>query len=266
MLYFPQLSTSSMAQYPIMRRRRMRSVVNETPGGARLTWLDTAAETLEWELTLAGLTAAEWGAIEALFESCGGRAAGFLFLDPLDNLLGWSEDLNAAIWTCDPMLQRTAGRPDPLSTARATQLVNAGQAAQRLSQTLSVPSWFHYCLSLRVRSATPNSIKLVLAAAGREESRTVETGPEWRDVWLSAQPGGTAETITAGVELTPGAAVDVFGLQLEAQGGPSVYMKTAGKGGVYPATRFSNDSLQCRTDGVDWHSAIVGLTSRREGV
>lgn len=266
MLCFPQLSTGGMSQFPITRRRKLRSVVNETAGGERFTWLDAAAETLEWELTLAGLTTTEWGAIEALFESCGGRAADFLFLDPLDNLLGWSEDLNAAIWTADPLLARTSGRTDPLGTARATQIVNAGQSLQRISQTLNAPSWFHYCLGMKVRSETPDSIKLALAAAGQEETRVVGTGPEWREVWLNAQPGGTAETIRVSMELAPGAAVDVFGLQLEAQRSPSAYMKTAGRGGVYPATRFSSDALRCKTDGVDWHSAVVGLTSRREGV
>jgi hypothetical protein len=266
MLCFPQLSNGSAAQYPIVRRRRTRSLVNETPGGGRVTFPDTAAESLDWEMALSGLTTQEWTAIEDLFEACGGRGSDFLFLDPLDNLLGWSEDLEAAAWAAGPMLERTAGRPDPLGTTRATRLVNAGQAPQRLTQTLSAPGGFQYCLSVRIRSAVPGVAKLVLATAGGEELRIVETGPEWREVWTTAKLGGTGETITGGVELAPGASVDVFGMQLEAQTGPSAYKKTAGRGGVYPLARFSEDLLRSRTEGIDSHSTVIRITGRREGV
>ncbi|MEK7753773.1 MAG: hypothetical protein AAB654_17765, partial [Acidobacteriota bacterium] len=226
MLCFPQLSTGSAAQYPIVRRRRARSIVNDTPGGGRVTFSDSAAESLEWELALSGLTTQEWAPIEDLFEACGGRASDFLFLDPLDNLLGWSEELAAAAWAAGPMIERTAGRPDPLGTTRATRLVNTGQAPQRLTQTLSAPGGFQYCLSVRIRSAVPGVAKLVLATTGAEDLRIVETGPEWREVWMAARLGGTGETITGGVELAPGASVEVFGMQLEAQSGPSAYKKT----------------------------------------
>jgi hypothetical protein len=268
MLCFPQLSTGSAAQYPIVRRRRTRSIVNETPGGGRVTFSDSAAESLEWELALSGLTTQEWMVIEDLFEACGGRASDFLFLDPLDNLLGWSEDLEAAAWAAGPMLERVAGRPDPLGATRATRLVNTGQAPQRLSQTLSAPGGFQYCLSVRVRSAVPGVAKLVLATTGGEELRIVETGPEWREVWmtgkLSGPEGGpTGETITGGVELAPGASVDVFGMQLEAQTGPSAYKKTAGRGGVYPFARFSEDLLWSKTEGIDSHSTVIRITGTR---
>jgi hypothetical protein len=266
MLCFPQLSTGSAAQYPIVRRRRTRSIVNETPGGGRVTFPDSAAESLEWELALSGLTTQEWTAIEDLFEACGGRGSDFLFLDPLDNLLGWSEDLEAAAWAAGPMLERTAGRPDPLGATRATRLVNTGQAPQRLTQTLSAPGGFQYCLSVRIRSAGPGVAKLVLATTGGEELRIVETGPEWREVWLTAKLGGTEETITGGVELAPGASVDVFGMQLEAQAGPSAYKKTAGRGGVYAFARFSEDLLRSKTEGTDWHSTVIRITGRREDV
>jgi hypothetical protein len=266
MLCFPQLSTGNTAQYPIVRRRRKRSIVNETPGGGRITWADTAAETMEWELTPIGLTTAEWSAIENLFEACGGSASDFLFLDPLDNLIGWSEDLMATAWTCGPMLERTVGRPDPLGTARATRLVNTGQAPQRLTQTLSAPGGHQYCLSARVKGANPGLVKLVLAAPGREGSRTVASGADWSEAWLSAALGGTGETMACGVELAPGASVELFGPQLEAQTGPSAYKRTPGRGGVYPSARFLDGLLRCRTDGIESHSTTVRITSRRGGV
>lgn len=255
MLCFPQLSTGNLAQYPVVRRRRTRSVVNESPGGGRLAWADANAERVEWELPLSGLTATEWFAIESLYEACGGRLRSFVFLDPVENLLGWSEDLRAAIWTVDPMLSIDAGR-----------LVNAGQAAQGLRQTLAAPSWFQYCLSLQVRSESRSPVRLFVRSAEREAAATVETGPEWRPVWLEARPGETAEAVTCGLELAPGAAVEVSGLQLEAQSSPSAYNSTAARGGVYPACRFANDTLRSTAEGVDQYSALVRITSCREDV
>ena len=265
MVCFPQLLTGGVAQYPLVRRRRRRSIVNETLGGGRVTWPDVAAESLEWELPLAGLTESEREAIEELFEACGGRAEDFVFLDPLDNLLGWSEDLEADAWTVGPMLECTAGMPDPFGTTGATKLVNTAQAPQRLSQTLGAPGWFNYCFSVRVRSANTGSVKLVVTSEGREQYRVVTTGTDWREAWLPAKLGGANETIACGIELAPGASVDVFGFQLEAQIGPSTYKRTAGRGGVYPAARFIDDLLRLKTDGADWHSTTIRITSRREG-
>jgi hypothetical protein len=150
--------------------------------------------------------------------------------------------------------------------------VNAGQAPQRLTQTLSAPGGFQYCLSVRIRSAVPDVARLVLATTGGEDLRIVETGPEWREVWLTAKLGGTGETIAGGVELAPGASVDVFGMQLEAQTGPSEYKKTAGRGGVYPFARFSEDLLRSKTEGIDSHSTVIRITGTahrvgtREGI
>ncbi len=264
MLCFPQLSTGGLAQYPASRRRRRRSVVNVTPDGTRIAWADSAAKSVLWELDLIGLTAAEMGAVEELFETCEGRATDFLFLDPLDNLLGWSEDLQAAIWAAGPMLTRMAGRPDPLGTTRATRLVNTGQAAQRLTQTLSAPSWFQYCFSLRLRSDSAGTARLVLEAGGVTEVRAVLTGSSWAEAWLSTNTGGTGEIVTVGLELDAGSAVDVFGLQLEAQMGPSPYKRTTGRGGVYPNSRFHGDLVRSTAEGVDWFSAAVRITSREE--
>ena len=81
---------------------------------------------------------------------------------------------------------------------------------------------------------------------------------------MAAQLGGTGGTITSGIELAPGASADVFGLQVEAQTGPSAYKPTPGRGGVYSAARFSEDVLRARADGLDWHAIRVRITSRRE--
>jgi hypothetical protein len=128
-----------------------------------------------------------------------------------------------------------------------------------------VPSWFHFCLSVWLRSASPNAVELFAATNEAEAHDSIVAGPEWREFWMSSKLDGTAENLTAGIELAPGAAVEVFGLQLQAQIGPSSYKRTAGRGGVYPAARFAEDLLRQRTDAIDWHSTTVRITSRREG-
>jgi hypothetical protein len=55
-------------------------------------------------------------------------------------------------------------------------------------------------------------------------------------------------------------------MQLEAQTGPSAYKKTAGRGGVYPLARFSEDLLRSKTEGIESHSTVIRITGRREGI
>jgi hypothetical protein len=66
MLYFPQLSTGSLAQYPIQKRRVMRTVVNQAADGNQYKLADAKAEAVEWTLKFQTLTGAERDALIAL--------------------------------------------------------------------------------------------------------------------------------------------------------------------------------------------------------
>ena len=109
MLYFPQLSTGAIAQYPIEKRRLSRTVMNEASDGARVKLADPGATAVEWTLTFETLTDAERDALSQLHSAVEGRLGTFTFLDPTDNLLCWSEKLDEAVWERNSLLTVTGG-------------------------------------------------------------------------------------------------------------------------------------------------------------
>ncbi|MFB3829029.1 MAG: DUF2460 domain-containing protein [Bryobacteraceae bacterium] len=232
---FPQ-----MAQYPLLRRRRLRTVVNESADGRRVKLADAAAGLTEWRLAFRDLADAEAETLEGFFRECEGRLAPFTFLDPADNLLRWSGKLDESVWEKGPMLTLAADAVD----ARIWHLQNSGAAAQAMAQTLEAPGTYQYCFSVWVRGAGRVTL-------GAGELRLEETaGTEWRRLTLAGEPG-TGETVRIALELEPGAAVEVFGMQAEAQLGASGYKPTASRGGVYENARFGQDEIRITSTGPD---------------
>ena len=123
MLVFPQLSTGTTGQFPLLRTKTRRTVINALADGRTVRYADGFGE-VSWDLDLGELSSSEREAVEALFVASEGRLRSFTFLDPADNLLEQSEALTNAAWTKDPFLSVTAGIGDPLGTERATHLVN----------------------------------------------------------------------------------------------------------------------------------------------
>src|SRR6185295_571912 len=126
MLVYPQLRSNALGQYPIRRRRTLRTVIN-TAGDERTVRLtDPGAEMTEWRLEYRGLIESEAAALRAFFAQCEGTLNGVTFLDPAGNLLGWSETLSDAVWTRGPLLSVAGAIGDPLGGARASRLTNTG--------------------------------------------------------------------------------------------------------------------------------------------
>ena len=59
MIYFPQLSSGSIAQFPFARRLRDRTVFNELADGRAISWADNDARQIFWRLRFAHLSDAE---------------------------------------------------------------------------------------------------------------------------------------------------------------------------------------------------------------
>jgi len=261
MSVFPQFATGAGAQYPVVKLRRTRTALEPARDGKAWRYGDAAAARIEWELELRGLNDNEAASLRQLFESCEGRLQPFLFLDPTDNLLGYSEDLTASAWQKDALISLTAGVADPKGGTAATLVSNTAQAAQAVKQTLGVPADFHYCLSVWVRAAQPGPVDLVINTASASARKTFTAGAEWARVRLSAKLGGVEQTVDFGIELQAGAAVQVFGFQVEAQPGCGEYKKTAAGGGVYPKARFAQDELALTAEAPGRFSARVRITS-----
>ena len=64
-----------------------------------------------------------------------------------------------------------------------------------------------------------------------------------------------------GLSLAPGATVEIFGLQVEAQPGASNYKATAARGAVYPGARFDDDSLMLTTVAARQHATTIRIVS-----
>lgn len=254
MLYFPQLVSGATGQFPGTKRVLRRTVVNEAVDGSTVKLADPTASAREWRLALAGLTDAEWNAIETLFEAVEGRLGCFTFLDPFDNLLSWSEDASAAAWIKEAGLAVTGGIADPLGGTGAAQIANQGASAASIRQSVSGPGWYRYCLSVWARSAAPASITLFQSIQSKSASQEFAIGPAWVRLEYSASLAGSEEAVEFGATIAAGGVVELFGFQAEAQMGASKYKKTTGRSGVHANASFLDDTLTRTGDGVEDNS------------
>jgi hypothetical protein len=261
MLYYPQLTTGAIAQFPVTRNVNMRTVANQLPSGVTIRMADVGCQKVQWKLRYSGLTNAERNAIEDLFESSAGQLNTFTFLDPMDNLLTWSEDWTNALWTADPLLQVTTGVQDPFGNQSAMQLTNTGAAAQQIAQNTSGPSNFVYCFSVYVRSNTPTTVQLLMSATGQTLMTPFSATASWQRAIVSGSLSVEQDGISFGVQLPVGAQVDAFGAQVEAQAEAGMYKKTIDLGGVYSNTRFSSDLLTFSATAVNQNSCQLMLIS-----
>jgi hypothetical protein len=259
MFYFPQLSTGSVAQYPIQKRRAMRTVVNEAADGSQYKLADATAPAVEWTLAFQTLTDGERDAMISLFGNVEGQLGSFTFLDPTDNLLVWSEDLTQTAWTHNSFLTVATGVADPNGGTTANRISNAGSGALSIEQTINGPGWFRYAFSMQARSDQIQQLTLVQSTASGNQSQTFTIGPNWTPLLLSAQLGGTDDSVTFGIQAQPGGSPDLYAIQVEAQAGASGYKMTTSSGGVYSQARFLSDELAITTDGPNQHSCQVGI-------
>jgi hypothetical protein len=262
MLYYPQLSTGVVSQFPVNRRAATRTVSNLLPSGESIRMSDPGATVVGWQLQYSSLTNDEWTSLEQLFEATEGKLTTFTFLDPVDNLLMWSEDWTRAVWTADPMLQISTGLPDPLGGNGAVQITNTSQTTQRIVQNIAGASWFRYCCSIYLRSDTPATVQILSSATGQESLTQISAGSSWiRAVKADSLPL-QQDGISFGLQLPGGARIVAFGAQAEPQPAPGYYKKTTDRAGVYSHTRFDSDSLTLTTDAPNRNSCSVSLVSK----
>src|SRR5712664_3575784 len=159
------------------------------------------------------LADAEIAILQQFFATCEGQLTAFTFLDPLSNLLAWSEALNQAAWEASPLLQMTTGIADPTGGTAATRLTNPTGADLTLQQTINAPGWFTYCSSLYVRGQNGGTVSLFLQAGTASANRSHAPSAGWNRIQLGGSLNTTATSLSAGIVIPAGQAVDVFGLQ-----------------------------------------------------
>jgi hypothetical protein len=253
-LVYPQLGTGALSQFPVRKTRRMRTVVNASQDGGSMRLADPAAETTEWRLEYAALSDEEAAAVEAFFAAAEGTLNGFTFVDPAGNLLAWSGKLDDAVWQKDPLLAVTSGIDDPAGGTLGWRANNPGGGPQMLAQTLDAPGGYTYCFSVYLRAAAPATVELSIGSATAE--RVVTSG--WGRVTFAATPAATAAAVRFGIAVAAGAAVDVYGPQVEAQGGASAYRETS-RGGVYADAHLGDDVLSVTRTDFNRNSCTVNI-------
>jgi len=254
MLIYPQLTSGTLAQFPAQKRQKARTVAATSPGGTVWKLADLAAQSTEWQLEYSDLSDAEAAALEQFFIDAEGSVGCFTFTDPLGNLFAQSDSLDHAVWTRGPLLAMSGGSADPLGRNAAWHLVNTGAGSQTLVQTLAVPPEYVYCLSAYVRSSNPSSITMMIGSHRAEHTTT----SAWRRTLMTNTGGTGVDPLSFGIELAPQTAVEVFGLQLEAQPAASGYKSTTA-GGVYENARFRDDSFQLVGTGPGRNSCTVTI-------
>jgi hypothetical protein len=255
MLVYPQLTSGALAQYPIVMRRRQRTVVNALADSTSIKLADPYGEVTEWQLKYASLSDSEALALQQFFAATEGSLNVFTFLDPTANLLSWSEQLTNVVWSKDSFLSITAGVTDPTGGAHGWHLSNSGAGPQTISQTLSAPGAYVYCFSVYGRS-TQSTVVTLLCGMARVDWKL---GTSWNRLSLTGSGDPTATSIAFGIETPASGAADIFGLQAEPQVSASMY-KPSEIGGVYENANFRDDVLSFTTTDVNRNSAIVNIT------
>ncbi|HXN46976.1 MAG TPA: hypothetical protein VN893_10080 [Bryobacteraceae bacterium] len=262
MLYFPQLASGAVSQFPCRKHVQQRTLVNVLADGSEVKLFDPGACRVEWEIDLASLTNAEWSAILSLFGAVEGQLGTFTFLDPFGNLLSWSEAPGAAAWANDAGLTLTGGVGDPQGGAGATRIANSSGAAQSVRQTAAVPSWYRYCFSVWARSSVAGQSTLFVSAGTESAQQTLAVGPAWQRLVVGSQLTTQQGTATFGVTIPGGATVELFGFQAEAQVGASRYKATGAQSGVYANVSFLNDVLEMTSEAPAIYSCPVRIGAK----
>lgn len=262
MLYFPQLASGAVSQFPCRKHVRQRTLINTLAGGSEVKLFDPGAGRVEWEIDLASLTNAEWGAMAGLFQAAEGQLGTFVFLDPFGNLLSWSEEPGAAAWAKDASLTLTAGVADPQGGTGATRIANASGQAQNVAQTAAVPSWYRYCFSVWARIVAAGRATLFVSAGTESAQQSFAVGPAWRRLVMGAQLTTQQGLATFGVTIPGGATVELFGFQAEPQVGASSYKATGAQSGVYAHASFLTDVLEMTSEAPGIFSGPVRIGAR----
>jgi len=258
-LFYPQLTSGALAQYPIRKVRLARTVKNVLPDGSMILYSDPGGAQLRWQLSYTELSDVDVQALQAHFSACVGPFHSFTFIDPTDNMLASSSDMNASPWQISSLINVTAGAADPSGGTSAFTLSNTGQTSQQITQTLTVPSGYQYCFSIYAMSNGPSAMTMIRQGSVREEQHSVSIGPVWTRLVSSGKLSDSGTGFTIGIALAPGQQVQLYGPQLEAQVAPSRYRSTAQTGGVYANAHWATDQLSITADAPNLSSTAFSI-------
>ncbi|HEX7363302.1 MAG TPA: hypothetical protein VF283_22660 [Bryobacteraceae bacterium] len=253
-LFFPQLSTGALAQYPIRKATVARTIRNILPDGSLVLYPDSSASLMAWQFSYTNLPSNDWVSLQNHFSVCSGPVHAFTFIDPTENMFVSSSDPSGAPWQHSPLITFTPNAADPNGGTAAFTVTNTGQTPQEITQALTIPSGYQYCFSLYAISVQPGMLSLLRRGSVQEEIGQTPIGPSWSRFVSSGRLSDSGTSFTAGVSLAPGQQVTIFGPQLEPQISPSGYRPTTQRGGVYANAHWTEERLTVAAEAPDLFS------------
>lgn len=258
-LFFPQLSSGAVAQYPIRKTAIARTIRNLLPDGSLILYPDVTAKRLIWQLGYNALDSEDLNALSAHFTTCQGRLQSFTFIDPTENMLSNSSNLLGSPWVCPSSVTLNANAADPGGSTGAFSATNNGQVSQEISQMLTVPAGYQYCFSIYVLSAVPATVNLIRRGPASEQATAAPVGPTWTRVVSSGRLPDAGAMLRVAVSLEAGQQISLYGPQLEAQIAPSRYRPTLQTGGVYANAHWGVDDLPISADAPNLFSTVFSI-------
>ena len=265
MLYFPQLSTGAVSQFPIRKMTSHRTVLTVSEDGYRFAVADEGGMTIRWTLTYNELSDEETQRLLDFFMAAEGRLQPFTFLDPIGNLLFWSENPNHSVWQKSSFLQSAGDVADPTGSSRAFRLTNGGAAALPYEQTVNVPGKATCCFSVYARSNSASSIALNRVSGNATQTSSFGLTASWRRLIHSTKLDDGDYSSIFGLRLNAGSSVELFGFQVNPQPGASIYVPSFDHSGVYPAARFDQDAMTVTATAPNRNSCSLALITQANG-
>jgi hypothetical protein len=259
-LYFPQLSSGALAQYPIQKTRLLRTIKNVLPDGSMFLAVDPGSSHLLWNLSYVDLSTSDIQTLQTHFAACKGPLHAFTFIDPTDNMLLWSADLSNPSWQNQSALVTiSSGVADPFGGSGAFTITNNGETSQDLTQTLRVPSNFNYCFSIYLASFQQSSATLIRSGGSATQLVCGGVSQGWTRLISAGRLVDSGMEFAVGLRLLPGQQLIAYGPQLEAQPAPSPYRPTTSTAGVYPGSHWSVEQLPIATTAPDLFSTTFTI-------
>jgi hypothetical protein len=258
-LFFPQLASGALAQYPIKKTRLFRSIKNVLADGTMILLSDRGAERVLWQLVYQDLSPTDVEALQNHYHACCGPFHAFTFIDPTGNMFSSSSDLTSTAWTRPQSIGVQDGEIDPLGGTSAFVMTNNAAADDSFIQILQVPANYTYSLSIYLRSAGPSTVRLFRSGTSAQSITSVSVGRQWTRAVSSGSLSDPGTNFSAGVILSPGQQISIFGLQLEPQPSPSPYRSTAQTGAVYSGAHWTANELSIVATGPSLFSTTFGI-------
>jgi hypothetical protein len=257
MRQFPQLRSGAQVQFPLTRRMEFRTLRTAALDGSSLARADAKARRMVWRFPLRNMSEPEWQSLLMLHAECEGSRKEFLFADPTDNLLAESEDLSRPVWQKDAGISVVGSQGDPFGGNRGWLIQNTSSEFAGVSQATALPGSYTTCLSVYARSVAGSTLRLMRESGSEVLADTVQCGSDWVRA-LSSGTCGSGNSLYR-LLLEPGAAITVYGIQVDGQRGPTGYRPTYRRSGVYENARFADEELGLEAENCRLSSAEIEI-------